>query len=328
MSTDTQAIVKANGGDKPAVMDQKDAVAPKVIGLGVDLYRGVAEKPFKKEAIDTLLAPIGDEDVEIRPDGLVYLPEIKYRRKLNYAFGPGAWAMVPRSDYALQDNTMTREYALFVLGRFVSEARGEQDYFPNSRGMTYATAAEGVKSNAIMRCCKDLGIASELWDPGFIGRWKAEYAMTVKVRVRGELKTQWRRKDRMPYDGEVGAMNAERPKPVESQPPHGACPSDDTQHASPDNASDPGSDDARSADRPMDTISEKQAKRLFAIARGRGMTHDQIKYLTKAAGYDHSRDIKTADYEQICSAMESWTVQEHENIGVVLAGIKAEDAGT
>ena len=78
----------------------------------------------------------------------------------------------------------------------------------------------------------------------------------------------------------------------------------------------------------MDTISEKQAKRLFAIARGRGMTHDQIKYLTKAAGYDHSRDIKTADYEQICSAMESWTVQEHENIGVVLAGIKAEDAGT
>ena len=116
---------------------------------------------------------------------------------------------------------------------------------------------------------------------------------------------------------------------VESQPslPGGSCPSDDTQHASPDNASDPGSDDARSADRPADTISEKQAKRLFAIAKGRGMTNDQIKYLTKAAGYEHSRDIKTADYEQICSAMESWTIGEHERIGAVLAGFRADEAG-
>lgn len=27
-----------------------------------------------------------------------------------------------------------------------------------------------------MRCCKDLGIASELWDPNYIAWWKKTYA--------------------------------------------------------------------------------------------------------------------------------------------------------
>lgn len=31
-------------------------------------------------------------------EGLIYLPEIKYRRILNIAFGPGGWALVPRGD--------------------------------------------------------------------------------------------------------------------------------------------------------------------------------------------------------------------------------------
>ena len=47
-----------------------------------------------------------------------------------------------------------------LLHRLVSIARGEQTYFDPS-GLP--TATEGCKSNALMRCCKDLGIASELW---------------------------------------------------------------------------------------------------------------------------------------------------------------------
>lgn len=39
-------------------------------------------------------------------------------------------------------------------------ARGEQEYFDPSG---IATATEACKSNALMRCCKDLGVASELW---------------------------------------------------------------------------------------------------------------------------------------------------------------------
>jgi len=45
--------------------------------------------------------------------------------------------------------------------------------------MTYATALEAAKSNALMRCCKDLGIASELWDPSFVAQWRQKYCVKV-----------------------------------------------------------------------------------------------------------------------------------------------------
>lgn len=60
----------------------------------------------------------------------------------------------------------------------VSIARGEQDYF-SPEGIS--TAVEGCKSNALMRCCKDLGIASELWDPRFIRKFMANEAKEVFV---------------------------------------------------------------------------------------------------------------------------------------------------
>ncbi len=59
------------------------------------------------------------------------------------------------------------------------------------------TATEAVKSNALMRCCKDLGVASELWydfleillfpffsfsahrDPRFIREFKAKHCVEV-----------------------------------------------------------------------------------------------------------------------------------------------------
>jgi hypothetical protein len=93
-------------------------------------------------------------------DGIIYLPEIKYRRILNRAFGPGGWGLAPRGETNIGSKTISREYALVCLGRLVGIARGEQDYFDPSG---IATATEGCKSNALMRCCKDLGIASELW---------------------------------------------------------------------------------------------------------------------------------------------------------------------
>jgi hypothetical protein len=60
----------------------------------------------------------------------------------------------------------------------VSIARGEQDYFTKDG---IPTAVEGCKSNAMMRCCKDLGVASELWDPRFVREFKGKYAKEVFV---------------------------------------------------------------------------------------------------------------------------------------------------
>lgn len=50
-------------------------------------------------------------------DGLIYLPEIKYRRILNKAFGPGGWGLAPRSETNVSTKVVSREYALVCLGR-------------------------------------------------------------------------------------------------------------------------------------------------------------------------------------------------------------------
>ncbi|KXG54019.1 uncharacterized protein PGRI_071630 [Penicillium griseofulvum] len=157
-------------------------------------FHGLSAAPFPKEAADILLAEVEPDEVEIKPDGILYLPEIKYRRILNRAFGPGGWGLVPRSESIVTPKTVTREYALVCNGRLVSVARGEQDYF-SPDGIP--TATEGCRSNALVRCCKDLGIASELWDPRWIRKYKAKYTREVFVEhVVNKRKTKiWTRKD-------------------------------------------------------------------------------------------------------------------------------------
>ncbi|RHZ77096.1 hypothetical protein Glove_186g155 [Diversispora epigaea] len=155
---------------------------------------GLSSQAFPKEVCDTLLSPINHDDIECKPDGLLYLPEIKYRRILNRAFGPGGWGLAPRGEAAVNAKNISREYCLVVGGRLVSVARGEQDYF-DANGLP--TAAEGAKSNALMRCCKDLGIASELWDPVFIREFKKRYCEEVAVEYVPQKKRKkiWKKKD-------------------------------------------------------------------------------------------------------------------------------------
>lgn len=178
-----------------AFKDSPVSAAPVTTIDWSDSFHGLGTTPFSKEVADVLLAPIKDEDIEIKPDGMLYLPEIKYRRILNRAFGPGGWGLAPRTELLITPKQISREYALVCHGRLVSVARGEQDYFGGEEKIT--TALEGCKSNALMRCCKDLGIASELWDPSFIRVWKkkycdevfAEHVTTKKKKKLWKLKT-------------------------------------------------------------------------------------------------------------------------------------------
>jgi Mitochondrial genome maintenance MGM101 len=58
-------------------------------------------------------------DIVLDSDGLAYLPEIKYRRILNKAFGPGGWGLAPRSETNVGPKIVSREYALVCQGRYV-----------------------------------------------------------------------------------------------------------------------------------------------------------------------------------------------------------------
>ena len=80
-------------------------------------FHGLSKEPFSKEATDALLERIDPEDIEIKPDGIIYLPEIKYRRILNRAFGPGGWGLAPRGETIVTGKLVTREYGLVANGR-------------------------------------------------------------------------------------------------------------------------------------------------------------------------------------------------------------------
>lgn len=83
-------------------------------------FHGLSAEPFSKEAAAILMQPIPPEDIEIKHDGIVYMPEIKYRRILNKAFGPGGWGLAPRGETIVTPKSVTREYALVAHGRYES----------------------------------------------------------------------------------------------------------------------------------------------------------------------------------------------------------------
>jgi hypothetical protein len=125
-------------------------------------YHGLSVQAFAKEIADVLMAPLDPMDVEIKPgvfifpvlpvpmffssirylnnisgpDGLTYLPEIKYRRILNKAFGPGGWGLAPRTETNVGPKIVSREYALVCQGRYVVF-------------LLYSIATLGVTNNAI-----------------------------------------------------------------------------------------------------------------------------------------------------------------------------------
>lgn len=154
------------------LLDSEGAYAASDLGL----FGGYTTKAFSETCKAALSQPIPPKDIEIRPDGLLFLPEIKYRRILNESFGNGNWKLIPRSPHfhcALGNGyLLMRDYALICDSIFVSQARGEQEFYQMKQ---LGGAVEAVKSNALTRCCKDLGIASELWDPTFVKEFKAKH---------------------------------------------------------------------------------------------------------------------------------------------------------
>jgi ribonuclease HI len=139
-------------------------------------FDGMASEPFPEAARKVLAEPPAPEAVEIKPNGIVFVPGVYYRRQLTRAFGAGGWALAPRSPARVMGNIVAYHGALFCLGRFVAEAVGECAYRANNDQMSYASALEGAKTDALSRCCKDLGMATQLWDKEWRDRWMADYA--------------------------------------------------------------------------------------------------------------------------------------------------------
>lgn len=225
-------------------------------------FEGLATQPFPKEACDVLGAKVNPEEVEIKPNGIVFLPGVAYRRILTRAFGPGGWALAPRSPARRDGDVVVYHGALFALGRFVSEAMGECAYRPGNENMTYATALEGARTDCLTRCCKDLGIAAELWDKDWREWWQGKY--TEKKWVDGEGgkrgKYVWNKLGRSKKDAPMG-RNAAAPEatPV----PKAAAPIDTATAPTAVNDASSSSPSTAAAD-PGEAPDEKLMKELLA----------------------------------------------------------------
>lgn len=140
------------------------------------LYATVSTRAFDDRTAEILATPVRDEDLEFRPPiGLVYMKYERYKELLDEAFGFASWHLVPRGPLTLSGRTISRPYALMAQNQFIAEARG--DYQPP--GTTFPsnpaadpTVKKELEYTALVRCCKDLGVASELWDRKYLDKFR------------------------------------------------------------------------------------------------------------------------------------------------------------
>lgn len=193
-------------------------------------YAGASTLNLSESERKNLSAPFEDLDYEITPQGFIYLPQALSLKRLNETIGIGQWSLLLINTGSQVINMKDGKQlvkvfydgALVIRNCFVARAAGEASYSPDNGNQSYATALEAAKSDCRQRCCKDLGIASDAWNPSFIRRWQIDHAVKVWVNKNGSKFTLWRRKDLPPLENEVGIFKVtptvpEDPKPATAQ---------------------------------------------------------------------------------------------------------------
>lgn len=211
------AIVGTGGTLPPELPKEKEKPLPAstVQSRMEELIPFAGTIEITEEQKKILFAPVNSESVEIRSDGLVYLPWMEYVSRLRDAFGI-SWAIIPYGMAKPVGGFLYWPFYLMIQGKLAGFAVGEQEYPPpGNQRMTYGDATEACKSNALMRLCKGIGISLELWKPSFIREWKAKYAEFYQD---DKGKTKWRRNDRKIEEaevvGEVSMEDVEKPPPL------------------------------------------------------------------------------------------------------------------
>ena len=114
---------------------------------------------------------------------LAYVPQTHVRKRLLRAFyNVGVTLTQTKPPEILQDGRggsyVAYHGALVVGGCLMASAVGQNAYKAANSNMTYLDALEGAKSDCWVRCSKDLGAFSELWDKNFTGplerKWRDE----------------------------------------------------------------------------------------------------------------------------------------------------------
>ena len=291
-----------------------------------DTYRGMSEHPVSEQQAAILTAEVTDEEIDIRPDGAIFLNHAKYRQRLNAAFRPMGWALRPLGPvkYEEQENggMAYREYALYCMGYFVAAAMGEMRLSDSNQNMTKGDVVEGLKSNALTRCCKDLGIAADLWDRDFADGWRERYCVKVFVRGSNRTKVQWRKLNAPAFYGESGICD-DSPNYEHYAAPRGdgngggrgeTEPSRDERPRQPQGGGQQASQQQRT-ERPASNggvryITEPQQRRLRAIKSRADMSDDTLLDHLRERGFideqgqPHVHLIPMSQYDSVINWIE------------------------
>lgn len=187
---------------------------------------------LEPKTIEVLEEKLDPNDVQIRPDGLVYLPWTWYNKRLNRAFGLLHWALIPQGSPMIKENGNSTLVVwlnwLVIKGVPVSMAGGEMSYQPSNYTMSYGDALEGARSNSLARNCKNLGMALELWDLEWVNAWKKEHAETYpNPNQNAKQKFLWRKKGSGSQSKPQNAPKQAQEDPqAKSEPPATPSPSE------------------------------------------------------------------------------------------------------
>lgn len=182
----------------------------------LQLYATASTLKLEKDESDKLTAAFDDSLIEIRPDGHIYLPQTYFRERLNQTLGIGQWGLVTKGSHKeVKGEGKDEKVKLFlngvlvIRGCFVAEAVGEAELHADNVNQSIGTCWESAKSDCITRCCKDLSIATQTYQPTYVREWQKKYA--IAVWVEGKTKPQWRRIDAQPFFKEIKPVDAKKP---------------------------------------------------------------------------------------------------------------------
>lgn len=156
----------------------------------------VGSLEFGEKECKILYEAIDPGELDIRLDGIVYLPWIFAARRLRNAF-PGSWALLPEGKPQISpDNKVMWGFHFIIKKVLIDYVISEHPYFPNNKKQSYVDAVKSVKSKAFIQACKGIGMFPELWDRKYCAQWKDKYTYSKKeTSSKGHEVINWYTKD-------------------------------------------------------------------------------------------------------------------------------------
>ena len=126
------------------------------------MYRNVSKLKLPKKCIESLLRPVELKELFLNEKNWIYLSMEGYQKRLDEAFIKNGirWELQEIGLKKTIKNTVYQTHILYIDDCFISQSIGEALASWSDDKIDYE-----LRYTALVRCCKELLIASELWEP-------------------------------------------------------------------------------------------------------------------------------------------------------------------